>query len=85
MNWCCYILRCADDTLYTGITNDIDQRLIAHNDGKASKYTRARRPVTLFYSENRCDRSDALKREAAIKRLPRAAKLQLCFELTARK
>ena len=77
MNWLCYILRCADDTLYTGITNDLEKRLTAHNEGTASKYTRARGPVQLVLAESCADRSAALKREMAIKDLTRAKKLAL--------
>lgn len=76
-NWVCYLLRCADDTLYCGITNDLDKRLAAHNAGTAAKYTRARGPVALAYVERCADKSAALKREMAIKALPRAAKLAL--------
>lgn len=75
--WCCYLLRCADGTLYCGITNDLDKRLAAHNAGTAAKYTRARGPVELAYVERCEDKSAALKREMAIKALPRAAKLVL--------
>ena len=77
MNWFCYILRCADDTLYCGITNDIDKRLAAHNAGTAAKYTRARGPVRLVYVEDCADRSAASKRELAIKNLARTKKLAL--------
>ena len=77
MNWLCYILRCADDTLYCGITNDLEKRLTAHNEGTASKYTRARGPVELVLVERCADRSAALKREMAIKSLTRAKKLAL--------
>ena len=72
-----YVLRCADGSLYTGITNHLTRRLAAHRAGTASRYTRARRPVRLVYQERRRTRSAALKREAAIKRLPRAAKLEM--------
>ncbi len=72
-----YILRCADGSLYTGWTNDLAKRLAAHNAGTASKCTRARRPVALAYWEQRESRSDALRREAEIKRLSRADKLAL--------
>jgi putative endonuclease len=73
-----YILRCADDTLYTGITVDIDQRLIEHNSSpKGAKYTRSRRPVLLVYHEVCADKSSALKRELAIKKLSRSQKEQL--------
>jgi len=73
-----YLLRCRDGSLYTGITNDLPQRLASHRSGKASAYTRSRRPVTLAYREAVQDRSSALKREAAIRRLSRAEKIALC-------
>ncbi len=76
-NWVCYLLRCADDTLYCGITNDLDKRIAAHNAGTAAKYTRARGPVELVYMEDCADRSTASKREMAIKKLDRAEKLAL--------
>lgn len=78
MSWCCYLLRCADDTLYCGITNDLDKRLLAHNAGEGAKYTRGRVPVRLLYRENCADKSAALKREIQIKRLSRAEKMVLC-------
>jgi putative endonuclease len=77
MIWSCYILRCVDDTLYTGITNDLEKRLAAHNAGTAAKYTRARGPVELVFVEDCADRSAASKRELAIKNLTRAKKLVL--------
>ncbi|HUW26619.1 MAG TPA: GIY-YIG nuclease family protein [Gallionella sp.] len=77
MSWFCYLLRCADDTLYCGITNDLDKRLAAHNAGTASKYTRTRLPVKLAYVESRIGRSAASKREMEIKKLPRVKKLEL--------
>ena len=77
MTWVCYLLECADGTLYTGISNDLPRRLGQHARGVASKYTRARRPVVLRWSEGQRDRSAALRREAEIKGLPRAAKLTL--------
>ena len=73
-----YLLRCRDGSLYTGITNDLPQRLESHRRGKASAYTRSRRPVALVYQEIARDRGAALKREAAIKRLSRLEKLALC-------
>jgi putative endonuclease len=76
-NWVCYLLRCADDTLYCGITNDLEKRLAAHNAGTASKYTRVRLPVELVFAEPCADRSAASKREAEIKALKRAEKLKL--------
>jgi len=75
--WTVYLLRCDDDSLYTGITNDLSRRLAAHRAGKASAYTRSRRPLRLVYREAARDRSAALRREAAIKRLTRKAKLEL--------
>ena len=72
-----YLLRCADDSLYCGWTTDVDRRLAAHRDGSASRYTRSRRPVELAAVIEVADRSAALREEARIKRLPRAAKLQL--------
>ena len=77
MNWFCYLLRCADDTLYCGITNDLEKRLAAHNAGTASKYTRTRVPVELVYAESCADRSAASKREMEIKNLKRTEKLVL--------
>ena len=71
------MLRCSDRTLYTGITSDLEGRLAAHRDGTASKYTRVRLPVRLVYQEPHPDRSSASKREAAIKKLSRSAKLAL--------
>lgn len=75
--WCVYILRCSDDSLYTGITNNLDKRLDAHNAGTGAKYTASRRPVRVIYFEVQADRSAASKREAAIKKLSRAQKLML--------
>jgi len=72
-----YLLRCHDGSLYTGITNDLARRRAAHRAGKASAYTRSRRPLRLAYRETVGDRSAALRREAAIKRLPREEKLAL--------
>lgn len=66
--WFVYILRCADGTLYTGITKDLARRTRQHNDGTASRYTRSRRPVKLVYQEPQRSQSLALKREATITR-----------------
>jgi putative endonuclease len=77
-NWFVYILRCSDDTLYTGVTNNLEKRLLAHNTLETgAKYTKARRPVVLAYQEEVEGRSAAQKREAAIRKLSRPAKLQL--------
>lgn len=75
--WHVYLLECSDGSLYCGITNDIMKRLAAHNAGKASRYTRARLPVALQWVERCATRSDALRRELAVKALPRAQKLAL--------
>ena len=77
MTACVYILRCSDDTLYTGWTNDINRRLAAHNEGRGAKYTRGRRPVTLAYLEEFATTEEAMSREARIKKLSRAQKILL--------
>lgn len=71
------MLRCRDGRLYTGVTTDIERRVKQHNDGKGARFTRAARPVALVYLERTPDRSSALKREVAIKKLSRAQKLCL--------
>ena len=73
-SWIVYIVRCADDTLYTGVTNRLEARIQAHNDGKGAKYTRSRRPVVLEWSIRRKDRGAALSLEYAIKQLSRRQK-----------
>ncbi len=75
--WFLYIVQCHDDTLYTGITTDISRRLKEHNAKKGAFYTKNKTPVKLVYQEDMASRSDALKREKAIKRLTRAEKLEL--------
>lgn len=74
--WFVYILRCADNSLYTGVTTDIDKRLKQHNgiEKNGAKYTRARQPVTLVYQEPSISRADACKREHAIKSLKKFEK-----------
>lgn len=72
-----YILECADGTLYAGWTTDVERRLDEHNTGRGARYTRGRRPVKLAYCEKVADRSAAQRREAAIRRLRRSAKLDL--------
>ena len=72
-----YILECADGSLYTGWTDDIDKRLNAHSTGSGSKYTRSRLPVVLRHSETYGTRSEAMRRECAIKKLSRSEKLAL--------
>jgi putative endonuclease len=76
--WYVYVLTCADGTLYTGVTTELERRLAEHNAGaKGAKYTKTRRPVRLAYSETAADRSSALKREFAIKHLTREEKQRL--------
>jgi putative endonuclease len=78
MSYFVYILECSDNTLYTGISTDIDRRLDEHNNSdKGAKYTKIRRPVKLVYAEEQDDRSSASKREYAIKKLKRKEKLEL--------
>lgn len=78
MSYFVYILKCKDETLYTGIATDVERRLDEHNNSdKGAKYTRIRRPVTLVYTEELEDRSTASKREYAIKKLKRKEKLRL--------
>lgn len=72
-----YMLRCADGTIYSGYTTDPRRRTAAHNRGKGAKYTRSRLPVALVYQERFATKSEALKREAALKKLSRAQKLAL--------
>lgn len=82
--WIVYILQCSDGTLYTGITDNLPRRLAAHNAGKGAKYTRGRGPVLPVYQEACPDKSSALRRERAIKRLSRPEKLSLCRQAAAR-
>ena len=82
-NWFVYILRCADDTLYTGITTDINRRTSEHNSGTGARYTSSRGPVQVVYAEEAADRSEASKRERAVKKLSRAEKLRLISSWTA--
>ena len=77
--WFVYMVQCADNSLYTGITTDTERRLHEHNNDnkKGARYTKVRRPVALVYHEASASRSDASKREAAIKKLSRKQKLKL--------
>jgi putative endonuclease len=77
--WFVYLLRCADGTLYAGVTTDVTRRVDEHNhsDKLGARYTRARRPVQLFHSEPAASRAEACRREAAIRKLSRADKLAL--------
>ncbi len=80
-----YIVRCADNTLYTGWTTDVERRVRTHNAGRGAQYTRRRMPVELVYLESQPCRADAMRREAAIKRWPRKRKLALAHPSPARK
>ncbi len=73
----CYVVRCADGTLYTGVTTEIARRVEEHNGGKGARYTASRRPVRLVWEEEHRDRSSAQRREAAIKSLSRSRKEEL--------
>ena len=77
--WCVYVLRCADRTLYTGIAKDVDKRVTEHNEDnrKAARYTRGRRPVELVYVESAFSHSEAAKREAEMKRMTKREKEKL--------
>ncbi len=75
-----YILKCADGSLYTGWTTDLEKRIAVHNSGNGAKYTKSRLPVELIYYEEFENKSDALKRECAIKKLSRTEKLKLISE-----
>jgi len=74
--WYLYIVRCCDNTFYTGITNDLYRRVDKHNDGSASRYTRSRRPVKLIYYERCRNKSSALKKEYTVKTLSRIEKVK---------
>ena len=74
--WIVYLLRCSDGNIYTGVTNNLEKRLEAHNKGNASKFTRARWPVTLLATSRVIDKEDAFRLEYRIKRLPREKKLK---------
>jgi putative endonuclease len=77
MSWYLYVVRCNDDSLYTGITTDIPRRIKEHNSKKGAFYTRNKTPVNLVYHEIMTNQSEARKREAAIKRLTREEKVEL--------
>ena len=74
-NWIVYLLRCSDNSLYCGISNDLESRLTDHNSGKGAKYTRSRKPVELVGSSHEMTKSEALKLEYRIKRLPAGKKV----------
>lgn len=75
--WTVYVIECADGSLYTGITNDLDRRIAAHEAGRGAKYTKGRGPFALRYTETHATRGLATRREAAIKALDAAAKRRL--------
>lgn len=77
MVWYVYILRCNNGSYYTGITNNLAQRIAEHNSAKGARYTRTRRPVTLIYQEKYSDKSTALKREIVVKDMSRGRKEDL--------
>lgn len=77
MKWMVYILKCADNTLYTGITNDLERRISMHENGSGAKYTKGRGPFKTVYTERCDDRSAASKREIEIKSLSRHNKEKL--------
>ena len=79
--WVVYILHCKDNTLYTGITNNIEKRLIAHNQGLAAKYTRARLPVVLSSVSNPMSKTEALRLEMRIKKLVKGEKIAALNEM----
>lgn len=70
LQWVVYLVQCSDESLYCGITNNLENRLEAHNSGKGARYTRSRRPVTLVGTSSEMNRSDALKLEYRVKRVP---------------
>ena len=80
MAWYVYMLRCGDGSLYTGYTDDVLRRLAVHQSGKGGRYTRSHLPLELVYQEELPDKSTALRREAAVKKLSRAEKLALIHE-----
>jgi putative endonuclease len=78
--WFVYVVRCRDGSLYTGIARDVNARVAQHNQGRGARYTRGRRPVAIVHVERKRSQGSALRREAAIKALPRKAKLALASE-----
>ena len=73
--WVVYLIQCSDDSLYCGITNNLKNRLAAHNLGRGAKYTRSRRPVKLVGTSSKMTKSDALKREYSVKQVPASEKI----------
>ena len=85
MAWYVYMLRCRGDTIYTGITDDVERRLAAHRAGRGAKYTRGRGPLELVFVEQQWDKPAALRREYQIKHLTREEKERLCADWNAEK
>ena len=83
MAWFVYLVRCADDSLYCGVTNDLDSRVAAHGTARGAKYTRARGPVRLVYARKCRGKRAAMRQEYRIKQLTRQAKLALVAAYTA--
>ncbi|GGP51328.1 GIY-YIG nuclease family protein [Shewanella saliphila] len=85
-SWYLYIIRCANSHLYTGVTTDVTRRFAEHQSGgpKAAKFLKGKGPLTLMYQETLVDRSSALKREIAVKKLSRLQKLQLIDQFSAK-
>lgn len=83
-SWSVYIVRCCDGSLYTGVSNDVAARVLRHNSGRGARYTRSRLPVKLVWRKSVKDKSAALRLEAAMKKLPRAAKVLLLVKASAR-
>lgn len=79
--WCVYMIECSDGTLYTGISNDVNRRVLTHNKGKGAKYTKTRLPVALKWLSECEDRANASKEECRIKKLTRKQKIQLINEI----
>jgi len=79
--WVVYLVECSDETLYAGITTDVEARVAKHNEGIGAKYTRTRRPVALVYEEQAVDRGAALKREHEIKQMSAAEKRRMIQEV----
>jgi putative endonuclease len=78
--WCVYIVECSDKTLYTGISNDVNNRVLTHNKGKGAKYTKIRLPVALKWFKTAINRSEASKEEYRVKKLTRKQKINLINE-----
>ncbi len=83
MAWFFYVIRCSDDSLYAGVTTDLQRRISEHNSGKrGAKYTRSRRPVRLVFSEQLANRSEAQRKEISFKKLARKQKLEIILNHT---